>query len=124
MSIEKTIIERMKKLPEKKREQILKYLESVIDTGQHDTSELTLAPDEMWRIPIQEEEISPALKKAVLAYEDKHFYFHFGVNPISVIRALAANIKAGEVVQGASTITMQVARLSNPKSTGRSGWSR
>ncbi|OQX95850.1 hypothetical protein B6I21_03280, partial [candidate division KSB1 bacterium 4572_119] len=76
---------------------------------------ITLAPDDMWRIPIKEKEISPALKKAVLAYEDKHFYFHFGVNPVSVIRALAANIQAGKVVQGASTITMQVARLSNPK---------
>ncbi len=76
---------------------------------------VTLAPDEMWRIPIKSKDISPALKKAVLAYEDRHFYYHFGVNPFSILRSLIANSKAGKIVQGGSTITMQVARLMEPK---------
>jgi penicillin-binding protein 1C len=76
---------------------------------------VTLAPDEMWRIPINSEEISLSLKKAVLAYEDRHFYYHLGINPISIFRSLIANSKAGKIVQGGSTITMQIARLMEPK---------
>ncbi|MBC8185946.1 penicillin-binding protein 1C [candidate division KSB1 bacterium] len=76
---------------------------------------VTLAADEMWRIPIKTGDISPALKKAVLAYEDRHFYYHFGVNPIAIFRAMIANCKAGKIVQGGSTITMQMARLIEPK---------
>ncbi len=75
---------------------------------------VTLSPDEMWRMPITAEEISPLLKKAVMAYEDRHFYYHFGVNPVAMVRALVANIRAGGIVQGGSTITMQVARMMDP----------
>ena len=75
-----------------------------------------LSPDDMWRVPVNAEDISPLLKKAVLTYEDNHFYKHFGVNPISIMRAFLANIRAGKIVQGGSTITMQVARLMEPKS--------
>lgn len=76
---------------------------------------ITLAPDDMFRIPIQADEISPTLKKAVLAYEDHYFYWHPGINFYALGRALIANIKAGEIVQGGSTITMQLARMMNPK---------
>ncbi|MDW7681824.1 MAG: penicillin-binding protein 1C, partial [bacterium] len=76
---------------------------------------LALSVDDMWRIPISAEEISPALKKAVLAYEDRRFNYHLGVDPLSLMRALIANIKAGKAVQGASTISMQLARLMEPK---------
>lgn len=74
-----------------------------------------LAPDEMWRIRVTSDEISPILKKAVLAYEDRYFYWHFGINPISIARAALTNMRAGSVVQGGSTITMQVARMMQPK---------
>jgi len=74
-----------------------------------------LAPDQMWRIRVASEEISPTLKKAVIAYEDQYFYWHFGINPIAVVRAAFANLQARQVVQGGSTITMQVARLMQPK---------
>ena len=76
---------------------------------------ITLAADQMWRIPIKAEDISPALKMAVLTYEDRHFYYHCGINPISIVRALFANIRAGKIVQGGSTITMQIARMMEPK---------
>ncbi|MFQ5602659.1 MAG: penicillin-binding protein 1C [bacterium] len=75
-----------------------------------------LAGDDMWRIPVSVDEISPTLKKAVLTYEDKYFYRHFGINPISIIRAARTNLRSGRIVQGGSTLTMQVARLLEPKS--------
>lgn len=74
-----------------------------------------LAPDEMWRLPTNSSDISPNLKRAVLTFEDRYFYWHFGVNPMAVLRAALVNLQAGKVVQGGSTITMQVTRLMRPK---------
>ncbi len=74
-----------------------------------------LAPDEMWRINVTADEVSPALRQAVLAYEDRRFFWHPGIDPAAVARATAANLKAGRVVQGGSTLTMQVARMMEPK---------
>ena len=54
--------------------------------------------------------ISPNLKRAVLAIEDSHFYIHQGINPSSVGRALKANWERGEVVEGGSTLTMQLVK--------------
>ncbi len=73
------------------------------------------APDEMWRIRGTLQDVSPKLTLAVLTYEDKWFYYHFGLNPISIIKAAIANAKAKRVVSGASTITMQIARMMKPK---------
>lgn len=56
------------------------------------------------------DEISPQLKLAVLAIEDSHFYQHRGINPNSVIRAFRANWQEGQVVEGASTIPMQLVK--------------
>lgn len=74
-----------------------------------------LSADEKWRIKIEKEDIPTSLKKAFLFKEDKHFYHHFGINPVSLIRAFFQDIKAGKVVSGASTITMQVARMLCPE---------
>lgn len=54
---------------------------------------------------------SPHLVNAVVATEDKRFYGHFGIDPIGVARAVVANMRAGRVVQGGSTLTQQVAKL-------------
>jgi penicillin-binding protein 1A len=54
--------------------------------------------------------MSPELKRAVLAIEDSHFYHHHGVNLTSIGRALWVNYKSGGVVEGASTITMQLVK--------------
>ncbi len=61
-------------------------------------------------------QIPQKLKRAVLNFEDKHFYHHPGVNPFSLARSFYHNLKSEGVVSGASTITMQVARLIKPKS--------
>ncbi|RKU10373.1 penicillin-binding protein 1C [Candidatus Poribacteria bacterium] len=60
--------------------------------------------------------VSPLLHEAMLTVEDRWFYYHCGINPVSMTTALYDNIKAGEVVRGGSTITMQLARLMEPKS--------
>ncbi|RNI28264.1 penicillin-binding protein 1C [Rufibacter immobilis] len=74
-----------------------------------------LSQDDKWRMQLEEGEISPTLKKAVLLKEDRYFYFHPGVNPVAIGRALVKNLTQGKTTSGASTITMQVARLLYPK---------
>ena len=59
--------------------------------------------------------VSPLLHQAVLTSEDRWFYYHWGINPVSIATALSDNLKAGEIVRGGSTITMQLARLMEPK---------
>ncbi|MBF2058594.1 MAG: PBP1A family penicillin-binding protein [Cyanobacterium sp. T60_A2020_053] len=62
------------------------------------------------RILVNFEDISPELKRAVLAIEDSNFYTHNGVNPYSVARALVVNYRSGDVREGASTLTMQLVK--------------
>jgi penicillin-binding protein 1A len=54
--------------------------------------------------------ISPNLKRAVLASEDGHFYYHHGINPTGIGRAIVVNSVAGSVREGGSTITMQLVK--------------
>ena len=74
-----------------------------------------LTKDEKWRMKTELDEISPLLRKAIIEKEDKWFYYHPGVNAIAVGRAMLYNIFTGRRTSGASTITMQVARLLEPK---------
>lgn len=67
-----------------------------------------------WRLYTELDEITPELSKAIVYKEDKYFYTHFGVNPFAVVRAVFNNIVSGKRTSGASTITMQVARLLDP----------
>ena len=73
-----------------------------------------LNENEQWCFKSQNWQIPEKLQKAVLTFEDKYFYYHQGINPISICNALIRNIKAHKVVSGGSTITMQVCRISNP----------
>ena len=70
-----------------------------------------IAADGQWRFP-SGDEIPEKYKTALLAFEDKRFYYHPGLDPVAIIRALIANAGQKKVVQGGSTITMQVIRLS------------
>ncbi len=71
--------------------------------------------DEMWRLPATRDDVSPAYIELLLAYEDRRFDWHPGVDPLAVVRAFGQMLGAGEAVSGASTITMQVARLLEPR---------
>lgn len=68
-----------------------------------------------WRLPATEGDVAPLYVKLLLAYEDHRFAGHVGVDPLAVLRAAAQNLGAGHVVSGASTLTMQVARLLEPR---------
>ena len=72
---------------------------------------LTLSSDDKYRIFTPISEISPHIINAVILYEDKHFYHHIGINPISLIRAFRQYASNTPHPVGASTITMQVARM-------------
>ncbi|HEX9740569.1 MAG TPA: transglycosylase domain-containing protein, partial [Ignavibacteriaceae bacterium] len=74
-----------------------------------------LTEDDKWRMFSKLDEITPELKTAIIEKEDSWFCWHPGVNPFSVLRAAYSNIIKGERVSGASTITMQLARLLEPK---------
>jgi len=74
-----------------------------------------LTSDDKWRLRTELDEVSPELIKAILEKEDSWFYWHPGVNPISIARAFYKNLTTGEIQLGASTITMQVARMLEPK---------
>ncbi|MEM9859469.1 MAG: penicillin-binding protein 1C [Bacteroidota bacterium] len=71
----------------------------------------TTASDQQWRFPVADS-IPKKFERCILEFEDAHFYYHPGVNPVSLIKAFAQNLKAGKVVRGGSTLSMQVIRLS------------
>ena len=84
---------------------------------------LRIFPDAkgVWRYPISLEEVSPLYIESLLAYEDRYFYRHPGVNPLALGRALLAALKHGRIVSGGSTLTMQVARIFHPHKKTLSG---
>ncbi|MFY0651435.1 MAG: penicillin-binding protein 1C [Cyclobacteriaceae bacterium] len=88
---------------------------TIIQTKDKQLLHTYLTTDEKWRMFTTLEEITPTLKRAILFKEDQYFYYHFGINPVSVLRAAFNNIFSGRRTSGASTITMQVARMIEPK---------
>ncbi|OON37617.1 penicillin-binding protein 1C [Izhakiella australiensis] len=69
----------------------------------------------VWRYAVTPEEVAPAYIQALLAYEDRWFWYHPGINPFAVARAAWQDITHSSVVSGGSTLTMQVARLIDPQ---------
>ncbi len=61
--------------------------------------------------PLTLKEMSPFLPKAVIATEDRRFYSHFGIDPFGLVRAALSDLRAGQIVQGGSTITQQLAKI-------------
>ena len=76
---------------------------------------IQLAPDERWRTQVDLSRIDSAYVDALLAIEDERFYWHTGFDPLSITRALIQNILSGEIVSGASTLTMQLVRIVEPR---------
>jgi penicillin-binding protein 1C len=74
-----------------------------------------LSPDDKWRIGIKLDEVDPDYIRALLRYEDRRFYVHPGIDPLAILRAVSLNLRRGRVASGASTITMQLTRLLEPR---------
>jgi penicillin-binding protein 1C len=77
--------------------------------------------DGVWRSPVTPEQVSPRYLEALIAYEDRWFWKHPGVNPVALARAAGQWVVHGRVVSGGSTLTMQVARILEPSSRGKRG---
>ena len=94
-----------------------------------DTSTLVLAhdgrllraytvDDGRWRLPVDPARVDAGYLAMLIAYEDRRFYDHAGVDPLAMARALVQAAVHGRRVSGASTLTMQVARLLEDGATG------
>ncbi len=75
--------------------------------------------DGRWRLSATPDAVDQGYLDLLIAYEDKRFYTHSGVDPRAILRATAQALWNGEVVSGASTLTMQVARLLEDSGTGQ-----
>lgn len=72
--------------------------------------------DGRWRLPVDaRRDVDPTYLKLLLAFEDKRFYSHSGVDPLALGRAAFQLVTSGRIVSGGSTITMQLARLMEPR---------
>ncbi len=74
-----------------------------------------LTSEGRWRLPATREDVDPRYLEVLLAYEDKRFFAHRGVDPPAIARAAFQLVSQGRVVSGGSTLTMQVARLLEPR---------
>ncbi|MBN1132191.1 MAG: penicillin-binding protein 1C [Bacteroidales bacterium] len=70
-----------------------------------------IAGDGQWRFPAPDS-VPFKFVRAITTFEDQYFFRHPGINPLSIGRAMMQNIRAGEIISGGSTLTMQVVRLS------------
>ena len=68
-----------------------------------------------WRLPVSERDVDPRFLKLLFTYEDKRFREHHGVDPLSLGRAAIQFVSRGQIISGGSTISMQVARLLEPR---------
>ncbi len=76
-----------------------------------------LTDDGRWRLPVEVGDVDPRFLDLLFAFEDRRFWDHGGIDPRAVGRALVQSARAARVVSGASTLTMQVARLMEPRET-------
>jgi penicillin-binding protein 1C len=96
----------------------------VVSDRNGDAMRIILPRDQKVRIPVRLDELPPELVRAVLASEDRMFWKHPGVNPLAIARATLSNLRARRVVSGGSTIAMQLARMTEPKSRTLTGKAR
>ncbi|WP_158826667.1 penicillin-binding protein 1C [Mucilaginibacter lacusdianchii] len=82
----------------------------VIDDDQGQLLGAAIAADGQWRFPY-DETVPEKFKQCIIAFEDKRFEYHWGIDPLAFGRAVRQNLKKGHVTSGGSTLTMQVIRM-------------
>lgn len=87
----------------------------VLEASNGELLSAAIAKDGQWRFPAADT-VPDKFAKCIIAFEDKRFYHHPGVDPLAMGRAIKLNIKAKGIVSGGSTLTMQVIRLSRRES--------
>lgn len=92
----------------------IKYSKLILDKN-GELLNASLSADQQWVMKASLSEVHPLLLKTFIAKEDKWFRYHPGVNPVALFRALWQNITHKKRVSGASTITMQVIRMLEPR---------
>ncbi len=93
----------------------------VIEDEKGELLSAAIAKDGQWRFP-GNDTVPEKFAKCIIAFEDKHFYYHPGFDPIALARAIRQNFLHKKIVSGGSTLTMQVIRLSRKKA--RSLWQK
>lgn len=83
---------------------------TVIESKDEQLLGAQIASDGQWRFP-ELDTVPSKFKQAILAYEDDYFYYHWGVNPVSTVKALVTNLKQDKIKRGGSTITQQTIRI-------------
>ncbi|GIM50679.1 penicillin-binding protein 1C [Capnocytophaga stomatis] len=84
---------------------------TVLESSEGNLLGAKIAEDGQWRF-LETDSIPYRFKVSLLHFEDEYFDYHWGINPLSVGKALLENLKKGKVVRGGSTLTQQVIRLS------------
>lgn len=83
---------------------------TVVTDRNHELLGARIADDGQWRFP-PADTLPEKFKQCLIAFEDQYFYWHWGVNPLAIGRAIKQNIQAKKTVSGGSTLTMQTIRL-------------
>lgn len=76
---------------------------------------VALSKDQFWRIKADIKKVDPLFLKMLISYEDKRFYYHPGIDPLALSRALFQRLTSGHVISGGSTLTLQTVRLLEPR---------
>lgn len=86
-------------------------LSTVVEDKNGELLAAQIAKDGQWRFPASDS-LPTKVAQCLVMFEDQYFYKHFGINPLSIIRATFQNIRSKKIVSGGSTITAQVIRMS------------
>ncbi len=83
---------------------------TVIESKDHQLLAAQIASDGQWRFPAMEQ-VPEKFETCIIAYEDEYFSYHWGFNPVSIVKAFTSNLSAKKVKRGGSTLTQQTIRL-------------
>lgn len=87
---------------------------TVVESAEGELLGARIAADGQWRFP-PSDTVPERFATALVQFEDRHFWWHPGVDPGALVRATVDNLRSGHVVSGGSTLTMQVMRLSRQR---------